>query len=104
MPAGGAYNREPELAITGNFSDHGAPRCRFGSSTTGWIGTSGSVLNSTHAVCRKPRLPDSLRDAVGAYAVAFSPNGQCFADGSRASFQTYNTQVNESVAIRGLRS
>jgi hypothetical protein len=105
-PNGGAYNRESDLAITGTFTgaDWGAIRCRVG----GWVGTGGFLINDTHAVCRKPRFPDSERAAVGDYAVAFSPNGQCFSSASSNSssnsssvmFKTYNSQVN-SLAVSG---
>ena len=101
-PNGGAYNRESDLAITGTFTgaDWGAVRCRVG----GWVGTSGFLINDTHAVCRKPRFPDLERAAVGDYAVTFSPNGQCFSSASSNSssvmFKTYNSQVN-SLTVSG---
>ena len=96
LPQGGAYNREPQIAIIGVFDDWGAPRCRIGM----WVGTSGVVLNSTHAFCRKPRFPDSQRDEVGDYPMSFSPNGQCFPSSTSASFKTYNSQVN-SLTVSG---
>lgn len=96
LPAGGPYNLEWDVAIEGQFEDWGAPRCRFGS----WVGATGTVLNATHAICRKPRFPDTVRDAVGSYPVTFSPNGQCFAASTPASFLTYNSQVN-SLHISG---
>ena len=92
LPAGGPYNLEWDVALEGQFQDWGAPRCRFGD----WVGSAGTVLDATHAVCEKPRFPNDARHIVGAYPVAFSPNGQCFAPASsaQASFITYNSQVN----------
>ena len=107
FPSGGAYNLEPDVVITGVFEDFGAPRCRFESVNNrqlAWVGLAGTVTNATHATCRKPRFPDTQREAVGFYEVAFSPNGQCFATSSaNAQFGTYNTQVN-SLSVRGAPS
>ena len=103
MPAGGPYNLEWDISLTGLFEDWGAPRCRFGS----WVGTSGTVLNATHAICRKPRFPDIVRGVMGEYAVTFSPNGQCFPTNINASnsahFRTYNSQV-DSLKVSGAPS
>ena len=108
LPAGGAYNLEPDLAVTGAFVDWGAPRCRFTSvdnPSISWVGSAGSVIDSSHAICRKPRFPDSQRELVGFYAVAFSPNGQCFGSSpdDEAMFQTYNSHV-ETISIQGAPS
>ena len=99
LPQGGAYNLQPNVTILGHFEDFGTARCRFGS----WVGDMAEVINSSHAVCRKPRFPDAERDSVGAYAVTFSANGQCFADSSVARFTTYNSQIN-SMGVTGAPS
>lgn len=118
MPSGGAYNLEPNVSLTGIFEDWGDPRCRFYE----WTGSRGLVINTTHAICSKPRFPDAMRDEVGTYQVSFSPNGQCFHDtatrlrslqsgtrlrslqsGNTANFRTYNSQVN-SISVWGAPS
>ena len=101
MPAGGPYNLEWDISFTGLFEDWGAPRCRFGN----WVGTSGAVLNATHAICRKPRFPDTVRDVMGEYPVTFSPNGQCFPTNVSisAQFRTYNSQV-DTLKVSGAPS
>ena len=46
-------------------------------------------------------MPDSEGElAPSSYIVSFSPNGQCFSPGSKATFSTYNSQVN-GLAISG---
>ena len=82
--------------------DYGAPACRIGD----WVGRVGTVIDSSRATCFKPRFPDSTRANVGSYAVAFSPNGQCFdhsAGVGRGAFVTYNSQVN-SISVSGAPS
>lgn len=99
MPAGGAYNLQTAIYIVGtDFRAFGAPRCRFGTH----IGTWANITNETHAICDKPRFPDSQRSAVGSVAVSFSPNGQCYPSSSaaHASFYIYNSQVT-SIAVGG---
>ena len=96
LPAGGAYNLRAPVDLVGSFTDYGEPRCAFGD----WIGSWATVLNATHAVCEKPRFPDTARDSVGAYSVSFSPNGQCFSSRGTAAFRTYNSQVNK-IRVRG---
>ena len=97
-PAGGAYNREPIVRMRGTFetADYGRPTCKFGNWTSSpVVNASGANhrLNATQLTCAKPRFPDSVRDAVGAYPVSFSPNGQCWPPSTTASFITYNAQV-----------
>ena len=60
-------------------------RCRFGDVA----GSYGTWLNSTTVLCEKPSFPDSYRSSLGSYAVAVTPNGQCFAE-SVGAFVTYN--------------
>ena len=107
LPAGGAYNLQPDIVIRGSFSDEGEPRCRFTSidqPTISWVGLAGTVANASYATCRKPRFPDSQRELIGFYAVTFSPNGQCFKPvDDEARFQTYNSHV-EAISITGAPS
>jgi hypothetical protein len=98
FPAGGGYNLQTTVTLSGSFADYGAPRCRFGS----YEGALGLVINSTHLSCGKPRFPDSERTSLGAYTVTVAANGQCYSPSSVA-FTTYNSQLN-SIATSGAPS
>ena len=108
-PTASAYNLEPVVHMRGSFGlpgsqSYGTPRCRFGNWTSSPLENSTASnhrLNATQLTCRKPLFPYSVRDAVGAYPVAFSPNGQCWPPRtSSASFITYNAQV-DSIRVSG---
>lgn len=106
-PAGGAYNLQPTVHMRGSFGRaHGTPLCRFGNWTVPPVVNVTAVNhyhNATQLTCRKPRFPDAVRDAVGAYPVSFSPNGQCWPNSTSATFVTYNSQV-DALAMTGAPS
>ena len=56
-------------------------------------------FNDTHAVCTRPRLPDSARSLVGRLDVLFSPNGQCTR--TIAQFELTNSQVEKLSGAAG---
>ena len=102
FPGGGAYNLVDNLIVSGSMLNFGMPRCRFGAASADLVGSSGVWLNSTHLICEKPRFPDSYRDMLGAFDVAVTPNGQCYAS-SVGTFTTYNA-LTEGVLVSGAPS
>ena len=63
LPAGGAYNLMPDVALTGAFEDWGAPRCRFGSvevpasSVGAWLRT--TAVSTPHRTATRPASSDA---------------------------------------------
>ena len=98
FPAGGGYNLQTTVTLTGSVANYGAPRCRFGN----FEGSPGAVISATSLTCGKPTFPDSERTSLGAYKVTVAANGQCYSTSS-VDFTTYNSQVN-SIAISGAPS
>ena len=100
FPAGGAYNVvDDRIYISGTMLNFGQPRCRFGPESAGLIGDVGEYFNTSMTRCVKPRFPDSYRDALGSYVVAFTPNGQCYG-ASTGTFTTYNA-LTEGTLLKG---
>ena len=102
FPAGGGYNLQTTVTLTGaGFESFGAPRCRFGS----FEGDAGAVIDSTTLTCGKPRFPDSERTSLGTYTVTVAANDQCYSTmfTSSLGFVTYNTMV-ESIGLSGAPS
>ena len=98
MPDAGPYDQTTAVELKGGFLDFGAPACRFG----GFVSESATVFDDNLASCSKPILPASERTRLGAYAIDFSPDSQCWVS-TGLNYTTYNAMV-DSLSLTGAPS